>query len=1075
MTDDPRISKLLEEVLDSHRTPESVCAAHPELLAEVRERFEKCRMVNFEIEALFPPPGEFAFAGRPPHSGPADLPRVPGYEILGVLGHGGVGVVYRAKHHKLNRLVALKMLLSGPYASASELDRFTREAEAVASLQHAHVVQVHDVGDLDGRPYFTMELVEGGTLGQKLGGMPQPAPQAAALLATVAGAVDVAHRAGIVHRDLKPANVLLTPDGTPKITDFGLAGHIRPDDQGLTLDGARVGTPCYMAPEQASGRVRTVGPAADIYALGAILYEMLTGRPPFRAESASETQRQVISEEPVAPSRLNARVPRDLETVCLKCLRKEPERRYASAAALADDLGRFLAGRPIQARPPGWGGRLWRWGRREPAAAALAATALALAGLAVGGGFWVERQRAEVRATTARQEQAVEAALAHADDLQRLGHWPEARAALESAPRLLGVKAPSDLRERLGRAREDADMVVRLEGVRLRLSEGPEVLGRASPAADRLYADAFEKYGISLATPAARGAAAPAVRGSKIYGVLLVFLHDWLYWATDENRARLRDLVNAVDDDLWRRAFRDARARNDIGDLAQLASAPEAAGQPPALLSGLGGTLLADGRPAEAWELLRGAQRRHPGDFWINYLLGHYLERERPQEAVGYFRAAVAIRPTSNQAYALLGRALLRAGDSDGAIAALHESVSLNPSRRGIGELANALAPTGRLEEARVLWEKMLANDPPDHDRWYGYAQLCAFLGKDAEYRRAREAILRRFGASDDWIVAERTSLACLLLPDSADDLRAATALADRAVAGASKSPEPDNAYVQLVKGLAEYRLGRFAQAVPLLRASASKIPSRPGPRLALAMAQFRSGSPAEARRTLGAAVATYDWKTPPDEHPTVWTNHVLRREAEAVILPDLPAFLRGKHRPLDNDERLALLGICQSQGRYAAAAQLYADAFAADPDLGGRSTAGCAERAAMEKDAHDRAQVLKAEMRFLAARCAASAGCGTGIDGPGLSETERQRWRMQAREWLRADLAAWTGMADHGAGATPDLAGEMLKLWQGDPDLGGLRESDALDRLPEEERPNWSALWQQIGGALAQLRSTND
>src|SRR6516162_3981396 len=241
-----------------------------------------------------------------------------------------MGVVYKAWHRRLNRAVALKMLLAGPYARPEELERFLREAEAVAGLRHANVVQVYDVGDLDGRPYFTMEYVEGGSLAQKLAGTPQPADQAAALVAALAEAIQVAHQSGIVHRDLKPANILLTGDGTPKIADFGLARHFD-GEPGFTLSGTRIGTPSYMAPEQVIGKTGTIGPAADIYALGVLLYEVLTGRPPFRGETAAETERQVLNHEPVSPSRLNPKVPRDLETICLKCLSKEPGRRYASA------------------------------------------------------------------------------------------------------------------------------------------------------------------------------------------------------------------------------------------------------------------------------------------------------------------------------------------------------------------------------------------------------------------------------------------------------------------------------------------------------------------------------------------------------------------------------------------------------------------------------------------------------------------------------------------------------------------------------------------------------------------------
>jgi serine/threonine-protein kinase len=238
-----------------------------------------------------------------------NLPRIRGHEVQQVLGHGGMGVVYKAWHLRLNRPVALKMLLAGPYARPEELERFLREAEAVAGLRHPNIVQVYEVGDVDGQSYFTLELVEGGSLAQQIQGAPQPVRKAAALVATLADAVHAAHQSGIVHRDLKPANILLTADGTPKVTDFGLA--LRLEGEGaLTLSGVPMGTPSYMSPCQARGDKSALGPATDVYALGAILYELLTGRPPFRAESATATLQQVVADEPVPPSRLNPQVPR---------------------------------------------------------------------------------------------------------------------------------------------------------------------------------------------------------------------------------------------------------------------------------------------------------------------------------------------------------------------------------------------------------------------------------------------------------------------------------------------------------------------------------------------------------------------------------------------------------------------------------------------------------------------------------------------------------------------------------------------------------------------------------------------
>jgi serine/threonine-protein kinase len=268
----------------------------------------------------------------------------PGYEILEELGRGGMGVVYKARQTALGRIVALKMILHADHAGLEARARFIAEAEAVARFQHPHIVQIFEIGEAGGLPYFSLEFCPGGSLDRKLGGTPLPADEAARLAETLARAIEAAHRAQVVHRDLKPANVLLTAEGEPKVTDFGLAKKL--DVQGQTQSGAVMGTPSYMAPEQAGGQ-KDLGPAADVYALGAVLYKLLTGRPPFKAATALDTILQVVNEEPVPPQRLHSKVPRDLETICLKCLQKQPGRRYVSAEALADDLHRFRAGEPI--------------------------------------------------------------------------------------------------------------------------------------------------------------------------------------------------------------------------------------------------------------------------------------------------------------------------------------------------------------------------------------------------------------------------------------------------------------------------------------------------------------------------------------------------------------------------------------------------------------------------------------------------------------------------------------------------------------------------------------------------------
>jgi serine/threonine-protein kinase len=1078
MDHEGRVQQLLDEMLDSERSAEEVCAAYPELLPQVRQRWRQMRLLENQLEFLFPTPQQHDPGATVtyPWRLSVDLPQIPGYQIEAVLGHGGMGVVYKARQLRLNRPVALKMLLAGAYARPDELARFQREAEAIAGLRHPNIVQVYDVGDHEGRPYFTMEFVEGGSLAHALAGKPQPAQQAAILVSTLATAVQVAHEGGVLHRDLKPANVLLTADGGPKINDFGLARRLE-NEAGATQSGIPLGTPSYMAPEQARGEAHAIGPAADVYALGAILYELLTGRPPFHAESAAETVLQVLLHDPAAPSQLNAKVPRDLETICLKCLHKEPERRYTSAAELADDLKRFQDGRPIRARPVSWGARLWRWSRRNPALAGLVAAALALLGVTLGAGLWLERQQAERRADTARQEGAVEAVLEQAADLQKQGRWPEARVLLEGAPSLLGSSPSVMLRERVRQARADADMVAELEEIRLRLLEGDK--NHVASSGDQLYADAFRKQGITVQNPAESVA---RIRNSAIRETLLAYLHDWLlYWVPTPDNGKVRAVVERADDDEWRRRLRDAfGVVYEPKKRVDLLKSPEAPAQPPVILAGLAGVLFHSDENEEAGTLLREAQRRHPEDFWINFQLGYFLQQDHPQEAVGYFRAALASRPDSGRAHTMLGRALYDAGDVDGAIAALRKAMQLNPSRTGGRDLARVLTRTGRLEEARSEWEKILDGNPSDYDTWYGYAPLCAFLGNKDEHHRACKAMFEHFGDRNlHWTIAERNSLAYLLFPVSGDQLRRAVALVEQVETEGPRVPDPNNAYILFIKGLAEYRQGRCQQAIPSLQESAALLPNRPGPRLVLAMAQFQSGSKKEALKTLAAAIQSYNWKLSQADHPTAWVSHVLRRQAEAMILPKLPAFLKGEYEPQDNDERFALLGICQFEGRYAAAAHLYFDIFLADPNLADNLTTESRFRTLHEEHPDDdRMEILDTECRYLAARCAALAGSeppprqakGGTPTAANISDSERMHWRQQARAWLRADLALWAKTLDTNSKMDRDLAKRMLTRWQVEPDLAGIREPNALHEMSADERKDSFELWHDVAVVLQRI-----
>jgi hypothetical protein len=479
----------------------------------------------------------------PPFHGPL----VPGYDLVGVLGQGGMGVVYRARQRSLKRMVALKMLLS-PAADTVSLGRFRGEAEAVAQLQHPNIVQIYEIGEHEGRPYFAMELVEGTSLAQALTHNLFPFRETALLIATLAQAIHFAHKHGIIHRDLKPGNILLKiadaspteeafPSTTeslkskilnlhstvPKLTDFGVAKRLNAD--GPTLSGAILGTPSYMPPEQATGALASIGPATDIYSLGAILYEMLTGQPPFRGHTTTVTLWQVVNEEPVPPGRLRPHVPPDLETICLTCLRKDPRRRYASGEKLAEDLHAYLAGLPTQVRPAGPGERVRVWLRTHPAAAlfggvgglaligvfvglwlesALAVGALAVASLCLGAWWYstrLERALADVRQQNLFSQRGVERMhllmetvhrlLAASNLDQRLRILGEAAARLVNAERatIFLIDAPrGELWSKLALGEDVTEIRMPIgSGIAGQVAQTGQVINLADPYSDRRF------------------------------------------------------------------------------------------------------------------------------------------------------------------------------------------------------------------------------------------------------------------------------------------------------------------------------------------------------------------------------------------------------------------------------------------------------------------------------------------------------------------------------------------------------------------------------------------------------------
>jgi serine/threonine protein kinase len=342
--------------------------------------------------------------GRPSESAGKLLKYFGQYELLSEIARGGMGIVYRARQRNLNRIVALKMILSGAIAAPEDIKRFYTEAEAAASLEHPSIVPIYEIGEYEGQHFFSMALVDGKSLAEPLKNGPLEATEAAAIMAKVADAIDYAHSKGVIHRDIKPANILIDPKGDPKITDFGLA-RIDEGDSILTRTGLILGTPSFMPPEQASGKVRDIGPASDVYSIGATLYCLITGQPAFQGSSPLDTLNMVLTEPPKEPRSYVPSIPRDLQTICLKCLEKRPQDRYPSAAAISRDLNHFLCGEPITARPPSPIVKLRYWFKKHQKLLSRSfAAAVALLVIFVGN-LWVQAERDKAIAIEAQREE----------------------------------------------------------------------------------------------------------------------------------------------------------------------------------------------------------------------------------------------------------------------------------------------------------------------------------------------------------------------------------------------------------------------------------------------------------------------------------------------------------------------------------------------------------------------------------------------------------------------------------------------------------------------------------------------
>jgi serine/threonine-protein kinase len=818
-----RLAQVLFECLqavEAGEAPQALRDRYPEFAAEITEFLAD----RASFDHLVAPLRE---AVQAVSSSPGDRDRTAGsgwqdplpeagqwlgeFELLDVIGWGGMGIVYRARQPKLNRLVALKMIRADGSADPAEVRRFRTEAEVVAGLEHPSIVPVYEVGERDGLLYLSMRLVEGGTLADRLDGFTADPRAAARLVADTAWAVHFVHQRGILHRDLKPSNILLDREGQPHVSDFGLAKRLEADAS-LTQKGAIVGTPQYMAPEQTSGRKGAVTTATDVYGLGAVLYALLTGRPPFQGETVLETLEQVREREPEPPRRINAKVDRDLETICLKCLQKDPQRRYESAQALAEDLERWQTGEPIAARRPSPVQRLGRWVQRHPRTATTLATVALIAAAA-----WMTWDRQRLQAEAASRQVAEQA-----EALWRKGRLPEAEAVARRAADLL-PRAGGDagLKQRVGEMVADYTLLRRLDEARLH---------RVNHRADATTIDhrptlagfeaAFrEEYGVDV-LGGDEAVVLAELRRRAIRADLVAALDDWSVEMKDPAESlRLLKLANALDPDpqgiaaRWRRLS----VPGNVEELRKLAAEAERDPPPTAFLVRLGLTLIEASDRAAGLRLLRLAQRRRPDDIWALAVLVEQLLDAGPDhaaEAVGYLTAAQSLRPDSPVVLGNLGYALLDLGRYEDALDYFRMFQAIEPHSAKIhNNLGTALVRMKRIPEAVDEFRHAVALAPEDSQAWQNLGLALRDANRPADAVKAlRKAVDLKKDASTFRVLT--------------DVLNHLGRYVDAEAAGREAVKlDPRNAEGHFRLGLALMSQDRFADAAEAFRASNTLMP----------------------------------------------------------------------------------------------------------------------------------------------------------------------------------------------------------------------------------------------------------
>jgi serine/threonine-protein kinase len=1032
-------------------------------------------------------------------------------QVLGEIARGGMGAVLKGRDTGLGRDLAVKVLLETHQGKTELVQRFVEEAQIAGQLQHPGVVPVYELGQFpDQRPYFTMKLVKGKTLAALLAARKDPAedrPRLVGIFAQVCQTLAYAHARGVIHRDLKPSNVMVGNFGEVQVMDWGLAkvlreGGVADERKALaqqavsvirtqrdvgshTQAGSVLGTPGYMAPEQARADAGLVDERADVFGLGAILCQILTGQPPFPGPNAEAMRKAQTAQLDDAFGRLDG-CGADAELIALarRCLAAEPWDRPRDAGAVAAAVTAYQesvaerlrqaelahaaeAARAEEARATAAAERKARRRTR-----ALAASVCALLAVAAAGGLWVQRQRAERAAEAARQREAVETALGNAQELQRQARWSEARAVLEQTRDRLGETGPEDLRRRVERAAADVALVDRLDGIRLRRSTVVEG-GFDYRGAERDYAATFREAGLGVEGDDAEAVAA-RLRDSAVGEQLVAAVDDWAVVTHDpQRRAWLLEVARRADPDAWRDRFRDPVAWRDRAGLEALArellaDEQQLARQKPQLLYALGVALLRV--QGDAVPLLAAAQARHPDDFWLNLDLANALWRAKKwDEAIGFSRAAVAVRPSAAAPHNNLGIALADKGQADEAIREYCKAVEINPRLvQGHTNLGTALANKGQLDEAIREHRTAIELDPKAAKAHDSLGNALNAKGQlDEAIREHRTAIeldardakphnnlgnaLRRKGQPDDAIREYNTAIELdpkFAMPHTGlgNALHDKGQL-DEAIREHYKAIEldPKGAWPHYNLGNALRDKGQLDEAMREFRTAIRLQPDSAEAhcnlghclcdqgQFAAALMELRKGHELGSRQP--------KWPYPSDQ----WV-----RQCERLLQVDgrLPAILAGTDTPADDAERLALAQLCQQpfKKRYAAAARFYADAFAHDAKL---------------------ADDLQQQHRYNAACAAALAGCGQGEDARELPDKAALGLRRQALDWLRADLAVYAKLAGRDDPAAKQTVRQRLEHWRQDADQAGLRDPEAVDKLPAGEREACQQLWADVAALL--------